>query len=122
MLNSQPRLLRSSFVFFNPDTSEPWVDFRDGFDNACEASGLDELWFHDLRRSFITKARRAGVPESVIMRITGHKTRKVFERYNIINEDDLKHAVDLIEAATSEIVGHDQDTVDVRKKKGNEGE
>ena len=58
---------------------------------------LHGLWFHDLRRSFITRARRVGVPESVVMRMSGHRTRAVFERYNVVDTQDLRAAVRALE-------------------------
>jgi integrase len=94
-----PRRLGSAYVFVNPQTGEPWVDVRKQFLNACKAAGLSGVWFHDLRRSFVTNARRYGVPESVVMRMSGHKTRAVFERYNVVAEEDLRDAVQRIEGA-----------------------
>jgi len=41
--------------------------------------------------------RKAGVPESVIMLIMGHNTREMFDRYNTVDEDDAKKAVNNFE-------------------------
>ncbi|HET6984194.1 MAG TPA: site-specific integrase [Myxococcaceae bacterium] len=65
----------TGYVFRNPKVKTRWVDVKKRFLRAVKAAELPGLWFHDLRRSFITRARRVGVPESVVMRMSGHRAR-----------------------------------------------
>ncbi|MHC1726873.1 MAG: site-specific integrase [Syntrophobacteraceae bacterium] len=53
----------------------------------------DGFIFHDLRHAFNTYMRKAGVAQSVIMKITGHSTDEMFRRYDTIDADDAHQAI-----------------------------
>ena len=63
----------------------PLGKFRLTWLKACREAGLGHRWFHSLRRSAAWNMCLQGVPEKVIM---GHKTRLMFDRYNIVTEAD----------------------------------
>ena len=65
---------------------------RRSWQNACARAGMPGRLLHDFRRTAVRNLIRAGVQQSIAMKITGHKTGSIFRRYLIVDEDLLAQA------------------------------
>jgi integrase len=68
------------------------------FKTPCRNSGVPGRILHDFRRTALPNLERAGIPRSVAMKLTGHKTESVYRHYAIADDRDLRVAVERLDA------------------------
>ena len=76
---------------------KPLGRIEECWNTACRKAGVEGKVFHDLRRTAVRNMIRAGVPQHVAMMISGHRTTKMFHRYAIVDEQDLRSAAERME-------------------------
>ena len=86
--------------------AKPITSFTKAWRSACLAAGCPGRIPHDLRRTAVRNLVRAGVPERVAMQLTGHKTRSVFGRYNVVSVGDFAEAGKKLDASATAGVIH----------------
>lgn len=94
IIQRQPRTVNGvmvSHVFHREGKPIRW--FYDAWRTACRKAGLQGKLFHDCRRSAVRDMIRSGVPQSVAMSISGHRSTSMFNRYNITAPGDRQQAL-----------------------------
>ena len=79
-------------------------DFREAWATAFESAELPPRLFHDFRRTAVRNMVRSGIPQSVAMKLSGHKTAEVFRRYAITDSKQLQEEAQKLEALYAEPV------------------
>jgi integrase len=84
---------------------KPIKSFHEAWRRACERAGVPGRLVHDLRRTAVRNFERAGVPRSVAMKLSGHKTESIYRRYAIVSEADLTEGVRKVAALQASSAG-----------------
>ncbi|MBA2485854.1 MAG: hypothetical protein H0V35_07110 [Nitrospira sp.] len=77
---------------------QPIHSYKTAWGKSCLLAGVPEKLVHDFRGTAVRNLRRAGVSQTEAMKLTGHLTISVFQRYDKIEEADLCAAVDKLAA------------------------
>jgi integrase len=100
LLERRSKVCASEYVFCWPSghryAGRRVVDLTKPWKKACADASVPGRPFHDLRRTAVRNMIRAGVPETVAMTISGHRTRGMLDRYNITSTDDTREALRLV--------------------------
>lgn len=121
-LRRMPRALHDPHVFLSDGKRIKADTFRKWVEEACIAAGVSYGRFvkggfipHDLRHGFVTYMRKAGADRSVIMEITGHATEAMFHRYNEVDRDDCREAMNQFERFLNNSSASVDQTVDQKR-------
>jgi integrase len=74
------------------ERGRPRRDIRSAWATACKRAGCPGMLPHDFRRTAVRNMERAGVPRSVAMKLTGHRTEAIYKRYAIVSDTEIRDA------------------------------
>jgi integrase len=118
VLDRLPRGIKEDYPVF-PFKGKELHDFRAAMKIACNGAKIlygrfktDGFVYHDLRRTFYTDARKAGVQESVIKGITGHSRNEVSDRYNQVDLGDMRQAIERLTQYRKGLIANVDQNVD----------
>jgi integrase len=96
---------------FHDDAGHRWNNVRHGFERACEAAGLTDFHFHDLRHTFASWLIMGGIPLATVSNLLGHTTPTMTLRYAHLSPKHLTSAVRVLDRVSSQSHPAEADTL-----------
>ncbi|WP_282753958.1 integrase [Desulfuromonas thiophila] len=98
VLERLPRNINpAGLVFVNPDTGAKYHDLKRSFATACRRAGIHDFTFHDLRHCFASQLVMSGVDLTSVSRLLGHASLTMTLRYAHLAPDHLQSAVAVLD-------------------------
>ncbi len=91
------RRMDCPFVFHRDGVKIATATWQRHWTKARKAAGMPNKILHDTRRTAVRNLDRAGVSRKVAMALVGHKTQAIYDRYNIVSEDDLRDGAEKLQ-------------------------
>lgn len=101
-------------LFTNPKTGKRYTEIKHAWESALKDAGIEDLTFHDLRHTFITRALDSGAPITGVRDAVGHKSLSTTNRYAHATEEGMRRAVEAQEGY-SQRSGHKSVTHEKRQ-------
>jgi integrase len=100
-LETQPRHIKSSYVFWYGEVGRPYGEVTKSFNSAVRRAGIKDFTFHDLRHTFASHLVMAGVDLTTVKELLGHKTLTMTLRYAHLAPGHKAKAVELLDEVLS---------------------
>ncbi len=115
LIRWKPHSRGSRWVFpARYDVAEPMQSIRKGWSRLCARAAVSLLRPHNLRHNFTSQLQAAGISDSIIMSITGHKTHVMLHRYSHANDEHKRKALEALSDHQVNVMG---DVVSIRRIK-----
>lgn len=89
-----PRFKDCPWLVPNPDTLQPFVSIKHGWQGAIRSAKLPGLRLHDLRHSAASFMINSGVDLFAVGKVLGHASYQSTQRYSHLANDTLRAAVE----------------------------
>lgn len=104
LLQAQPSLGTSPWVFPGRDGDKPLNNPRKTFRRVLAAAGIAAVRIHDLRHSFASLAVNAGASLYEVQHLLGHSSAQMTQRYAHLADDARRRAAGKVGAVVSAAV------------------
>jgi integrase len=109
VLRFLPRMEGNPYIFPGRKKGSHITDFKKPWDRVREAAGLEDIRFHDVRRTAGSYMAQAGVPLQVIGEVLGHQHPAITKVYARLASENEREAVEALGDTLGGLLGLEEE-------------